>query len=71
MQLSEQVQEEWVTMSEASTRLGIVAWKLSQIVKYGEIRVRRDPRDKRARYVELGELRRWMEQPPQERLVDK
>ena len=62
--------EEWVSLSEASIRVGIVAWKLSRIVKYGEIRVRTDPRNRRAKYVELGELRRWMAQPPQERLID-
>jgi len=55
--------EEWVPMSEAAYQLksegyAVSLSKLSRMAKNNEIKTDTDPIDKRARFVDLNELRR-------------
>jgi hypothetical protein len=48
--------EQWVPMSHASKVLGVSVAKLSGMVKSGEIKSKKRPRDKRFTMVDLNEL---------------
>ena len=56
--------ELWTPLVEAARRVGISASKLSGMVKRGEIKKKKDPRDQRKVLVDLNELRRLFD--PQE-----
>lgn len=49
-------QEQWLELSKAAARLGISQAKLSFMVKRGEIKSRKDIRDKRKTWVDMNEL---------------
>lgn len=49
--------EEWVTIQEASDRLGIKRNKISRLASRGVIQSRDNPLDARVRLVDLNELR--------------
>jgi hypothetical protein len=48
--------EQWVTLSIAAARIGISQSKLSLMVKNGEVKSKKDLRDKRKTFVDLREL---------------
>ncbi len=50
--------EQWIPLTEAARRIGISQTKLSLMAKNGEIKVRKDPKDKRKTYVDINELNR-------------
>jgi hypothetical protein len=50
--------EQWVPLSIAAQRIGISQSKLSLMVKRGEVKSKKDPRDKRKTYCDLRELNR-------------
>ena len=56
-----QVNEEWVTMREAATRLKVTPSKLSRLAKSGKIRTRDDSVDERVTLVEFNEVRALLE----------
>jgi DNA-binding MarR family transcriptional regulator len=56
-----QVNEEWVTMREAATRLKVTPSKLSRLAKSGKIRTKDDPVDERVTLVEFNEVRALLE----------
>lgn len=49
--------EEWVTIQEASERLSIKRNKISRLASRGVIQSRENPLDARVRLVDLNELR--------------
>ncbi len=59
-------QEQWVELTKAAARLGISQAKLSMMVKNGEVKSRKDVRDRRKTWVDMNELNRLF-YPPQER----
>jgi|GraSoi2013_100cm_1033763.scaffolds.fasta_scaffold52107_2 hypothetical protein len=56
-----QVNEEWVTMREAATRLKVTPSKLSRLAKSGKIRTKDDTVDERVTLVEFNEVRALLE----------
>ncbi len=54
--------EEWVTIQEASDRLGIKRNKISRLASRGVIQSRTNPLDARVRLVDLNELRALFKQ---------
>jgi hypothetical protein len=50
--------EQWIALSIAAQRIGISQSKLSLMVKNGEVKSKKDPRDKRKTFVDLRELNR-------------
>lgn len=54
----DEVQDEWITMSEAAKRLGISLSKISRLAALNRIETQRDPYDERTRLVNYAELRR-------------
>ncbi len=52
------LQEEWITMSEAARRLGISLSKVSRLAALKRIETRDNPYDERTRLVNFAELRR-------------
>jgi hypothetical protein len=50
--------EQWITLTVAAGRIGISQSKLSLMAKKGEIRSKKDPRDKRKTFVEWRELQK-------------
>lgn len=50
--------EQWIALSDAARRVGISQSKLSLMVKSGEVKSKKDPRDKRKTFVDLAELRK-------------
>ncbi len=56
-----QVNEEWVTMREAATRLKVTPSKLSRLAKSGKIRTKDDSVDERVTLVEFNEVRALLE----------
>lgn len=56
-----QVNEEWVTMREAATRLKVTPSKLSRLAKSGKIRTKGDSVDERVTLVEFNEVRALLE----------
>ena len=58
----DEVQDEWITMSEAARRLGISLSKISRLAALNRIETRHNPYDERTRLVNYAELRRMF--PP-------
>lgn len=54
---------DWVSISEAATRLGVSGPKLSRWVKSGRIAHKKDPRDERVTFVDMNELDRIFNPP--------
>jgi len=50
--------EQWVELSKAAQRLGISQAKLSMMVKNGEVKSKKDIRDRRKTFVDMNELNR-------------
>jgi DNA-binding MarR family transcriptional regulator len=50
--------EQWIELTKAAQRLGISQAKLSSMVKRGEVKSKKDIRDKRKTFVDLNELNR-------------
>ena len=48
--------EEWITMSEAASRLGISLSKLSRLAAMGRIKTEHNPYDERTKLVDFTEL---------------
>jgi DNA-binding MarR family transcriptional regulator len=48
--------EQWIPLSEAARRVGVSQAKLSRMVKLGQIKTKRDPKDERKTLVDLNEL---------------
>jgi hypothetical protein len=48
---------EWISMSEASRRIGISTTKISRLASKGRIATRQDPYDERVKLVNFAELR--------------
>ena len=53
--------EEWVTIQEAASRLKVRRNKISRLVSRGVIQTRNNPLDARVRLVNLNELRTLFE----------
>jgi DNA-binding MarR family transcriptional regulator len=51
--------EQWIPLSEAARRVGVSQARLSTMVKNGEIKSRKDPKDRRKTYVDLNELNKY------------
>jgi DNA-binding MarR family transcriptional regulator len=51
--------EQWITLSEAARRIGVSQARLSSMVKNGEIKSRKDPKDRRKTWVDLNELNKY------------
>jgi len=49
--------EEWITMSEAASRLGISLSKISRLAAVGRIKTNLNPYDERTKLVDFTELR--------------
>ncbi len=58
----DEVQDDWITMSEAARRLGINLSKISRLAALNRIETRHNPYDERTRLVNYAELRRMF--PP-------
>ncbi len=58
----DEVQDEWITMSEAAKRLGISLSKISRLASLNRIETQHNPYDERTRLVNFTELRRMF--PP-------
>jgi excisionase family DNA binding protein len=54
--------EEWVTMTEASERLGVSRPKISRLARKGVIKTKLNPLDGRVRLVNLVELKALLEE---------
>ncbi len=52
-------QEQWIPLTEAARRIGVSQARLSTMVKNGEIKSRKDPKDRRKTYVDLNELNKY------------
>ncbi len=50
--------EQWIELSKAAARLGISQAKLSAMVKRGEVKSKKDIRDRRKTFVDMNELNR-------------
>jgi DNA-binding MarR family transcriptional regulator len=50
--------EQWVPLVEAARKIGISPSKLSGMASRGEVKTRKDPKDKRKVLVDLNELNR-------------
>lgn len=50
--------EQWIPLVEAARKIGISASKLSGMASKGEVKTKRDPKDKRKVLVDLNELNR-------------
>ncbi len=48
--------EQWVPLSQAAQRVGVSQAKLSRMAALGEIKTKKDPKDKRKTLVDLNEL---------------
>lgn len=48
--------EQWVELTKAAQRIGISQAKLSTMVKNGEIKSKKNARDKRKTFVDMNEL---------------
>lgn len=51
--------EQWIELTKAAQRIGVSQARLSTMVKNGEIKSRKDPKDRRKTYVDLVELNRY------------
>lgn len=51
-------QEQWLELTKAAARVGVSQTKLSMMAKAGEIKTKKDPKDKRKTLVDLNELNR-------------
>lgn len=60
----EMANEQWIELSKAAARLGISQAKLSSMVKKGEVKSKKDIRDRRKTFVDMNELNRLFF-PPQ------
>jgi excisionase family DNA binding protein len=58
----DEVQDEWITMSEAAKRLGISLSKISRLASLNRIETQHNPYDERTRLVNYAELRKMF--PP-------
>lgn len=54
--------EEWVTMTEASERLGVSRPKISRLARKGAIKTKPNPLDGRVRLVNLVELKALLDE---------
>lgn len=54
--MSDEVQEEWITMSEAARRLKTTVNKISRMADKGQIHTQKDPYDDRVRLVNYAEV---------------
>ena len=54
--MSNDVQEEWITMSEAARRLRTTVNKISRMADKGQIQTQKDPYDDRVKLVNYVEL---------------
>ncbi|MBE3558597.1 MAG: hypothetical protein IMW89_05145 [Ktedonobacteraceae bacterium] len=54
--------EEWVTMTEAASRLNVRRTKISRLAARGVIQTKENPLDARAKLVNFTELRALFEQ---------
>lgn len=54
----EMANEQWIELSKAAARLGISQAKLSSMVKKGEVKSKKDIRDRRKTFVDMNELNR-------------
>ncbi len=50
--------ENWIELTKAAQRVGVSQAKLSTMAKRGEIKTKKDPKDRRKTYVDLNELNR-------------
>lgn len=57
-------QEQWIPLTEAARRIGVSQARLSTMVKNGEIKSKKDPKDRRKTYVDLNELNRYFYPQP-------
>lgn len=56
MNENEEVQEEWIPMSEAARRLRTTVNKISRMADKGKIQTQKDPYDDRVKLVNYAEL---------------
>lgn len=54
--MNHEVQEEWITMSEAARRLGTTVNKISRMADKGQIQTQKDPYDDRVKLVNYAEV---------------
>ena len=54
----DEVQDEWITMSEAAKRLGVSLSKISRLASFNRIATQHNPYDERTKLVNYAELRR-------------
>jgi len=54
--MNNEIQEEWITMSEAARRLGTTVNKISLMADKGQVRTQKDPHDDRVKLVNYAEL---------------
>jgi len=50
--------EQWLPLSEAARRVGVSQAKLSRMAALGEVKTKKDQKDKRKTLVDLNELNR-------------
>ena len=50
--------EQWLELTKAAQRIGISQAKLTMMVKNGEVKSKKTPRDKRKTLVDMNELNR-------------
>jgi DNA-binding MarR family transcriptional regulator len=55
--------EQWVPLTEAARRIGVSQARLSTMVKNGEIKSRKDRKDRRKTWVDLNELNKYFYPP--------
>ena len=48
--------ENWMELTKAAQRVGVSQAKLSAMAAKGEIKTKKDPKDRRKTYVDLNEL---------------
>jgi len=54
--MSNEIQEEWIPMSEAARRLRTTVNKISRMAEKGQIQTQKDPYDDRVKLVNYAEL---------------
>jgi DNA-binding MarR family transcriptional regulator len=54
--MNNEVQEEWITMSEAARRLKTTVNKISRMADKGQVQTQKDPYDDRVKLVNYAEL---------------
>lgn len=48
--------EQWIPLSEAARRVGVSQAKLSRMVKLGQLKTKKNPKDERQTLVDLNQL---------------